>query len=360
MAMARLAGAPVLLVCDIDRGGAFAHLYGTWALLDEDDRARIAGFVLNRFRGDPALLAPAPAMLSELTGVPTLGVVPMVAHGLPDEDGAAPGSPPAAPGAPRVAIVRYPTASNLDEFKPLEQVASVVWAAAPADLAGCELVILPGSKHVAADLAWLRERGLEGALRAHRDAGGRLLGVCGGLQMLGTELADRSGRDGDARGLGLLALRTTLGPEKLLAQRTRAAFAALDGGWARLAGLDVAGYEIRHGETVPAAGGETGADDRPLSEVPAGEEPAGTATVAALPGGLGWARGPVLGVYLHGLLEDPAVVEAVLGRRPERSLDDAIDELTDRVMAHLDVQLVNCLASSAGSRPGSEREARSS
>jgi adenosylcobyric acid synthase len=362
MAMARLADAPVLLVCDIDRGGAFAHLYGTWALLDEDDRARIAGFVLNRFRGDAELLAPAPAMLSELTGVPTLGVVPMVAHGLPDEDGAAPDSPGARPGAPRVAIVRYPTASNLDEFKPLEQVATVIWAARPRDLEGCDLVILPGSKHVAADLAWLRERGLEPALRAHCDAGGMLLGVCGGLQMLGAELADRSGRDGDARGLGMLPLRTTLGPEKLLAQRTRATFAALDGAWARLAGLEVVGYEIRHGATEPAADASAAGDARGEVAGRAGSAAltAGDAAILALPGGLGWAKGPVLGVYLHGLLEDPAVVEALLGRRPARSLDDAIDELTDRVMAHLDVQRVNCLASSAGSRPGSEREARSS
>src|SRR5207248_3282930 len=147
MRIATEADAPVLLVTDIYRGGAFAHLYGTWALLDEQERARIRGFVLNKFRGDPQLLIPGPALLEERTGVPVIGVLPWLEHGLPDEDGVGP--PALRPGRPRVAIVRYPTASNLDEFRLLEQVAQVVWAHAPADLDGAALVVLPRSKHVA-------------------------------------------------------------------------------------------------------------------------------------------------------------------------------------------------------------------
>jgi adenosylcobyric acid synthase len=157
MRVAHLAGARVVLVTDIERGGAFAHLFGTWSLLDRDDRGRLCGFVLNKFRGDASLLAPGPELLRRRTGVPVIGVVPRIEHGLPDEDGAAPAR--AAGGRPRVAIVRYPTASNLDEFKALEQVADVAWATSPAALGGADLVVLPGSKHVASDLGWLRARG---------------------------------------------------------------------------------------------------------------------------------------------------------------------------------------------------------
>src|SRR5436309_15236303 len=153
MRSAKSADAPVVLVADIDRGGAFAHLHGTWSLVRDEERRAIRAFVLNKFRGDASLLAPAPADLERLTGVPVIGVLPWLEHGLPDEDGAA-----ARGGSgPTVAVVRYPTASNLDELRRLEQVARVDWATDPRDVADAELVVLPGSKHVAADLAWLRE-----------------------------------------------------------------------------------------------------------------------------------------------------------------------------------------------------------
>jgi adenosylcobyric acid synthase len=318
MPVARLADAAVLLVADIDRGGALAHLYGTWALLDPGDRVRVEGFVLNRFRGDLALLAPAPAQLEALTGVPTLGVVPMLEHGLPDEDGAGPAR--ARAEGPRVAVVRYPTASNLDEFKLLEEVAQVVWAAHPADLDHVDLIILPGSKHVGRDLAWLRASGLEDPVRRHVQAGRRLLGICGGLQMLGVRIDDRSGRDRNSDGLGLLPLDTELAPTKHLAARTSSRFATLDTPWSELSGQTVVGYEIRHGHSAPAGG-----------------------ACIALPDGLGWAQGPVLGIYLHGLLESPGVLHAILGATSVRSLDQAIDQLTDEVMSAMDQSLLNRL-----------------
>jgi len=321
MRVAREAGAPVLLVCDIGRGGAFAHLYGTWALLEPADRARVRGFVLNGFRGDPGLLSPGPERLEALTGVPVLGVVPRLAHGLPDEDGAAEPTEPAGTGAPRVAVIRYPAASNLDEFKALEQVARVVWARAPRDLDGAELVVLPGSKHVATDLAWLRSQGLDGALAGRAAAGGRVVGLCGGLQMLGAAVQDDGGVEGgSAVGLGLLPLRSIFAAEKTV-RRTRARFAPLAEPWAPLSGREVAGYEIHHGATAACG--------------PALE---------ALPRGLGWASGPVLGVYLHGLLEDPEVVGALLGVAPERSLDAVLDALADDVVAHLDLPAIEGLA----------------
>lgn len=312
MRVALVANASVLLVADIERGGAFAHLYGTWALLEPQERALLRGFVLNKFRGDPALLAPGPEQLEELTGIPVVGVVPRFEHGLPDEDGAAATTRAGTP-RPKVVVVRYPTASNLDEFKPLEQVADLVWAGAPHELPGADLVVLPGSKHVVGDLAWLRRTGLDDALAARARAGGRVLGICGGLQLLGEAIEDPAGVDGGGRGLGLLPLTTIFSGEKRT-QQTSSQFAELDPPWLDLSGRAVSGYEIRHGVT----------------------EASGTA-VAALPYGLGFATGPVLGIYLHGLFEQPELVAALLGASPQRSLDAVLDRLADEVERHLDV-----------------------
>ena len=308
MRTARLADAAVLLVADIDRGGAIAHLYGTWALLEPADRARLCGFVLNKFRGDPALLEPAPRILRELTGVPVRSVIPRIEHGLPDEDGAA--APRPSRAGPRVAIVRYPAASNLDEFKALEQVARVRWATSPADLRGADLVVLPGSKHVAADLAWLRERGFPATLR---DAP-RVIGLCGGLQMLGGAIEDPEGVEGAAEGLRMLDVHTEFERDKST-RHASARFAELPEPWAALTGLAVSGYEIRHGRTR-----------------------AGDGTAAVLGSDLGFANGRALGVYLHGLFEDPAFVRALLGVAPQRSLDEELDLLADAVADHLDIE----------------------
>jgi adenosylcobyric acid synthase len=317
---AALADAAVLMVCDVDRGGAFAHLYGTWALLEPEQRARIGGFVLNKFRGDPKLLDGAPERLRELTGVPLAGVVPWTRHGLPDEDGFA---PPPAPGGdrPRVDVVAYPAASNLDELKPLEQVAELRFARRPSELGEAALLVLPGSKHVAADLRWLREGGFEQALWERLSSGARLVGICGGMQMLGNELRDPAGLDGGGEGLGLLPLVTTFAAEKLVRQ-TRARFAAdLPGPWQALAGRELDGYEIRHGQTSVCG--------------PAEE---------AIEGGSGWAYGRVLGIAVHGLFEQPELVAALLGTAPPRPLEAALDELADAVVPALDLELVERLA----------------
>jgi adenosylcobyric acid synthase len=311
MRSAKAASARVLLVADIDRGGAFAHLYGTWALLPEDERALIAGFVLNKFRGDAALLPPAPEQLKQLTGIPTVGVLPWLRHGLPDEDGA---FVTGTNGDGRViAVVRYPTASNLDELKPLEQVAHVRWAVSPADLQDAVLVVLPGSKHVAADLAWLKERGLAAAVAATDVP---VLGICGGLQMLGRTLVDDAGVDGSAVGLGLLPVTTRFRAEKTT-RPAKTRFAALDAPWRGLSGATLEGYEIRHGETVP---------DGEVNE--------------ALPHGLGYVSGRVLGIAVHGLFEQPDLVRGLLGEAPQAPLDDVFDALADAVEEHLDLSAV--------------------
>lgn len=251
--VARHADARCLLVTDIDRGGAFAHLYGTWALMPESDRALLRGFVLNKFRGDASLLAPAPQQLQALTGIATVATLPMWReHGLPEEDGVFDDRSHASGAVTRtVAVVAYPRISNLDEFQPLKNVPGVrlAWARTPAELAGAEWIVLPGSKHTSGDLAWLRAQGLDRAIAAHAAGGGAVLGVCGGLQMLGEALVDPHGIDGNAPGLGLLPLVTVFEREKTVRHRT-AVFGQLGGAWASLSNVPVAGYEIHHGQTA--------------------------------------------------------------------------------------------------------------
>ncbi|RZS58061.1 cobyric acid synthase [Sphaerotilus mobilis] len=340
MRTARAAQAACLLVTDIDRGGAFAHLYGTHALLPPEERALIRGFVLNRFRGDAALLSPGPEQLQALTGVPTLGVLPMWhGHGLPEEDGLHDlGGGPSGQGAltHRIAVVVPPRISNLDEFQPLRNLPGVrlVWARTPADVDGVDWIVLPGSKHSRADLAWLRAQRLDAAIARHAAAGGAVLGLCGGLQMLGEALIDLAGVEGAAGptadpvvdacmpGLGLLPLVTRFEPDKLL-RPTTATFEALhpDGPWAALSGLAWQGYEIHHGRSVAHPG-------------MAAPQPAVRDAVGAP---IGWQAGPrgnVLGLYAHGLFESPDVLRALFGAEV-RTLDAVFDGLADFIDTHL-------------------------
>ena len=331
MRVARHGEARCLLVTDIDRGGAFAHLYGTWALLPEAERALLRGFVLNKFRGDARLLAPGPQMLQDLTGVPTVATLPMWwRHGLPEADGVFDDRPSAASagtGSVRrtVAVIAYPRISNLDEYQQLKNIDGVrlVWARSPADLSAADWVVLPGSKHTSGDLAWLRAQGLDAAINAHAARGLPVLGICGGLQMLGEALVDTHGIDGNAPGLGLLPLVTRFEPEKTV-RHTQTRFGPVRGVWSALSAVSLAGYEIHQGQTVPRA-------DLP-------------APPAVLPGGLGWQNetGNVMGIYLHGLFEDPAVLAALFGGGV-RTLDSVFDGLAAHAGQHFDAGLLDAL-----------------
>ncbi|MBE7416987.1 MAG: cobyric acid synthase [Ideonella sp.] len=343
-----------LLVVDIDRGGAFAHLHGSWALLPDDLRGALAGFVLNKFRGDAALLAPGPERLRALTGVPVLGVLPMQRdHGLPDEDGlhggaphgwhggsAADAAPEDAPedapeGAlessgreslrahPRVAIVAWPHLSNLDEFQPLAAAAHVRWVRRATELDGADWIVLPGSKQVSGDLAWLRAQGFDAAIVRHARAGRPVLGICGGLQVLGESLDDPDGVDGEPHGplpgLGLLPLATRCAaPKRLRAARVR--FGALQAPWHALSRLELSAYEIRCGRTEPTDAAAAAA------LLDAHGEPIGWQGRGACAG--------VLGVATHGLFEDAGVLRALLGRQV-RTLDESFDGLADLIDHHL-------------------------
>ena len=331
MRVALHASAACLLVTDIDRGGAFAHLYGTWAMLDEAERQLIKGFVLNKFRGDAALLAPGPQMLQDLTGVPTVATLPMWwQHGLPEEDGLFDDrSVSAGVVSKTIAVIAYPRISNLDEFQPLKNVPGVrlKWVRSPAELADADWIILPGSKHTSGDLDWLRAQGLDQAIAAHAGRGGAVLGICGGLQMLGEALIDPHGIDGNGPGLGLLPV-VTLFDEGKTVQHRQTLFASLGGPWASLSGVAMQGYEIHHGQTAPhtamAAAGDVA---RPV-----------------MPEGLAWqnAAGNVLGLYLHGMFEDPRVLQALFGAAVP-TLDSVFDGLADYIGEHFESGVLQSL-----------------
>jgi adenosylcobyric acid synthase len=334
MRVALHANAACLLVTDIDRGGAFAHLYGTWAMLDEAERALIKGFVLNKFRGDASLLAPGPQMLQDLTGVPTVATLPMWwQHGLPEEDGVFDDRSTAAGQVTKtIAVIAYPRISNLDEFQPLKNVPGVrlKWVRSPVELAGlgeADWIILPGSKATSADLAWLRTQGLDQAIAAHAGRGGAVLGICGGLQMLGEALIDPHGIDGNGPGLGLLPV-VTLFDEAKTVQHRQAAFAAVRGLWASLSGVEVQGYEIHHGQTAPHSAMAA----------------AGDIAYPVMPEGLAWQNGAgnVLGLYLHGLFEDPRVLQALFGAATP-TLDSVFDGLADYIDAHFEAGVLQSL-----------------
>jgi len=344
MRVALHCNAACLLVTDIDRGGAFAHLYGTWALLPENERALIKGYVLNKFRGDATLLAPAPQMLQDLTGVPTVATLPMWwHHGLPEEDGVF-DDRSVAKGAVSmtVAVIAYPRISNLDEFQPLKNIPGLrlQWVRSPSELAGLtptDWIILPGSKHTTGDLAWLRAQGLDAAVAAHAGRGGAVLGVCGGLQMLGEALIDTHGIDGNAPGLGLLPLVTVFAQDKTV-RHTQTRFVADIFGsetaspWATLAGVAVSGYEIHHGQTQQHVAMAA----------------AGDVALAVLPDGLGWqnATGNVMGMYLHGLFEDAQVLQALFGAKLNGTvptLDTVFDGLADYIEQHFAPQVLERL-----------------
>jgi adenosylcobyric acid synthase len=295
LGLARARGLPVIVVGDIDRGGVFAALYGTLALLDRDDQAHVSAFIINKFRGNRELLTAGLSQLTDLTGRPVLGVLPYLARiWLDAEDAVAADGDYGEPGRPvagralRVAVIRLPHVSNFTDVDALalEPGVTVRFTASPAELASADLVVVPGTKATVSDLAWLRGRGLDVAL-ADRVAGGRpVLAVCGGYQMLGTVIHDGVESQTDVvPGLDLLPVTTRFAATKTLARRV---------GYA--GEHPVAGYEIHHG-LVEVGGGEPW-----LTSEPDGRG-------AALDG---CAAGPVRGTLWHGILENDEFRRAYL------------------------------------------------
>ena len=334
MGLARLVAAPVLLAGDIDRGGVFAQLYGTVELLEPDERARICGLIINKFRGDVEILRPGLAMLEEKTRLPVVGVVPYLKVDIEDEDSLSERLQQKNAVKPLdVAIVRLPHISNFTDFMPLEQhpLLGVRYVQAARELGMPDLIILPGTKNTVNDLLWLRQCGLETAVQKLARRGTPVLGVCGGYQMLGGMLDDsagtESGRPQTLRGLELLPTRTVFTLEKRRAQVTATAAAPF-------AGAALTGYEIHTGRTtVEGAPFCTLADGTPD----------------------GCVQGSVFGTYRHGLFDSGELTEklaALLCRRkglaPETAApltmqayrEQQFDLLADGVRRALDMSAI--------------------
>jgi adenosylcobyric acid synthase len=330
MGLARAADLPVLLVGDIDRGGLLAHLFGTLAVLEPDDQALVAGFVVNKFRGDPALLEPGLRQLHAMTGRPTYGVLPyaeelwldaedslsVVAHRVVGRP-----APPCGGEWLRVAAIRLPRISNSTDLEALacEPGVLVRWVSDPGDLADADLVVLPGSKATVADLSWLRDRGLAGAVVGHARAGKPVLGICGGFQMLCRRIADpvESGA-GEVAGLGLLDADIVFTAAKVLRR------------WAP----PLSGYEIHHGRLSRCAENSWFA----VESEPQGVE-----------------RAAVFGTHWHGLLDNDEFRRAWLTRVADAAgrrgfvvgdvdvaarRDAQLDAVAELLASHLDLDAV--------------------
>jgi adenosylcobyric acid synthase len=361
MRVALYAQCPVLLIGDIDRGGVFASLVGHMELFTPEERERVAAFVINKFRGDAGLLDSGVEFLEERTGVPTLGVVPMLEDWRGDEEdslGIDDRRSRAKPDAPlQVAVVRLPFISNFTDFDALadEPDVNVRYATSPRELAGAAAVILPGTKSTIADLLWLRQSGLAAAVLAQAAAGTPVIGICGGYQMLGRRIHDPDhveSEAGSVDGLGLLDAETTFAGDKrtvraegeLRGSPDDAARAASGACPLGPAGTPVRGYEIHMGRTTL---GPTAAPLLRLRDAE-GLVHADGAAAAGPPSPAGSPTRVVCGSYVHGLFDHPALRGAFLdGLRAARGLplrgataatpDDDIDRLADHVEAHLDM-----------------------
>lgn len=351
MGFAEKVDCPVILVADIDRGGVFAHLVGTLALLSTSERARIKGFVINRFRGDLALLQSGLDWLEQHTGKPVLGVLPYL-HGLhleaedalPRDDGLA---PQADTSRLRISVPALPRISNHTDFDPLRLHPQVElrFVGPGGHIPPADLIILPGSKSVRADLTWLRKQGWEAAIRRHLRYGGRLIGICGGFQMLGHWIHDPHGLEGDpgtTEGLALLELETTLKLQKQL-RHVRGRLAIGDHA--------IRGYEIHAGITTGAALARPAIhlDARPDTQACAA---AARADQPAISDGALSEDNQILGTYLHGLFENDHACASLIGwaglREPRAANYDglreaAIERLAAAVEQHLDVARLRSL-----------------
>jgi adenosylcobyric acid synthase len=332
MGFAEAADVPVILAGDIERGGVIAQLVGTHALLPDNERARIKGFIVNKFRGDPSLFDEGMRIVERRTGWAPIGLVPWFAGaaGLPAEDSVSLAEGRKKNAKIRIAVPMLSRIANFDDFDPLAAEPEVDLAFIPPGTplpADADLVILPGSKATLADLAFLRAQGWDIDLLAHHRRGGQVMGICGGYQMLGTSVADPDGiegRPGSAPGLGLLAVDTVMGREKTLV--------AVEG---EALGETVRGFEMHMGVT-------TGADcARPFC------------TLADRPDGAVSADGSVTGLYLHGLFAADGFRRRFLERFAdgatstlayEARIEAILDDLAAHLEAHLDLDRLYALS----------------
>lgn len=330
MGLAKLVDAPVLLVGDIDRGGVFAQLYGTVALLEDDERARIKGTVVNKFRGDKKILEPGLKMLEDLCGVPVAGVIPYTHVDVDDEDSL---SERFNRSTERklldIAVIRLPRISNFTDFSPFERYdnVSLRYVDKVSDLHKPDMILLPGTKSTISDLKWLRQCGLEAAILKAANAGTLILGICGGYQMLGNSVSDPDQVEAagitEIAGMGLLPMDTVFHGEKVQTQ-TSGTFSGIDGLLAPLNGLAYEGYEIHMGRSQELLKPVTGC-------------------------------GNVYGSYIHGIFDAAGITDTILQAVcTQKGIDftslgtfdmkaykeQQYDKLADAVREGLDMELV--------------------
>ena len=309
MGMAKMADAPVLLAGDIDRGGVFAQLLGTLMLLTPEEKDRVMGLIINKFRGDKTILDPGIVSLEEMGGVPVVGVVPYMDIRLEDEDSLSDRFDNRAEGLINLAVVRFPRISNFTDLDVFEQMpgVSVRYATRPSDLEGADMIILPGSKNTIDDLKWMRECGLEAAVK-QRAGRVPVFGICGGFQMLGQKITDpecvESG--GSVRGMELLNMETVMADEKQTTQE-RGCVNAVGGVFSALSGLDYEGYEIHMGRSL--------GPDAPSD------------------GGKVWQKGDIYGTYVHGFFDKAGIARTILNVLAEKKgvllTEDALMDYRD-------------------------------
>ncbi|MBR2742512.1 MAG: cobyric acid synthase [Clostridia bacterium] len=287
MGLAHMVNAPVLLTGDIDRGGVFAQLYGTVELLSREDRARVKGLIVNKFRGDRAILEPGISMLENLCRVPVAGVIPYMNIDVDDEDSLTERfSKNTVRRLIDIAVVRLPRISNFTDFSPFERLKNVSlrYVGRARELEGADMIIIPGTKSTLSDLKWMRERGLFDAVKTAAAAGTPVLGICGGYQMLGRSITDPQGAESkaasSARGMELLDIDTVFHDKKTQTQ-TRGVFHSVEGIFSPLNGLSYEGYEIHMGRS-----------EKPLPPF--------------------FGKGNVYGTYIHGIFDADGVCECVL------------------------------------------------
>jgi len=305
-------------VGDIDRGGVFASLYGTVKLLEDDERAFIKGLIINKFRGDVDILRPGLAMLENLLNIPVTGVIPYAHLDIDDEDSQSErlnkGSGPAVID---IAVIRIPRLSNYTDFNPLERVPGVKvrYVSGVRELINPDLIILPGSKDTMGDLKWMRQNGIEAAIKKHANRGNPVLGICGGYQMMGVCICDPHAVEsgGEMEGMGLLPVETVFCEEKTTVQ-VKGVFGNTEGVFSGLSGLEFTGYEIHMGESQLLPRGKS------LATV--------SRDGSALPDG---AMGEnCIGSYVHGLFDNQDVTGGLIsGLLKRRGIESECAEAID-------------------------------
>jgi len=337
MGMAELVDAPVLLVGDIDRGGVFAQLTGTLMLLEETEKERVKGLIINKFRGDSSILDPGIEMLKKYTDVPFVGLLPYMNITVDDEDSLTERFDKRHRGIINIAVVRLPRISNISDFSCFEQFegVNVSYISDPGELEGADMLILPGSKNTLGDLKWLRESGLEAAIKKYSEHN-IVFGICGGYQMLGSTIEDPDSVEegGSIRGMELLDVKTVLRNDKVTRQ-VSGKFLNMEGPLSILSGMPVSGYEIHMGETDSAYMGKE---------------------LLGLDGHTdGYACGNVYGTYVHGIFDEGDIASVLIklladNKGVDISLDESdnykaykekqYDILADSIREHMDMDMI--------------------